>query len=64
MVAPDRPLGTQQVGQHGIAESRAEIDSARLMAYQAAWKIDREGARAGRSAQVRPRSHDSEEVPH
>jgi alkylation response protein AidB-like acyl-CoA dehydrogenase len=49
MVAPSRPLGTQQVIQHWIAESRAEIDSARLMVYQAAWKIDREGTRASRN---------------
>jgi alkylation response protein AidB-like acyl-CoA dehydrogenase len=52
MVAPNRPLGTQQVIQHWIAESRAEIDSARLMVYQAAWaawKIDREGTRASRN---------------
>jgi alkylation response protein AidB-like acyl-CoA dehydrogenase len=49
MVAPNRPLGTQQAIQHWIAESRAEIDSARLMVYQAAWKIDREGTRAARN---------------
>ena len=49
MVAPKRPLGTQQVIQHWIAETRAEIDSARLMVYQAAWKIAREGTRAARS---------------
>ncbi len=29
--------------QHWIAESRAEIDAARLMVLHAAWTIDREG---------------------
>jgi acyl-CoA dehydrogenase len=48
-IAPDRALGSQQVVQHWIAESRAEIDSARLLVYHAAWKIDREGARAARN---------------
>ena len=49
MIAPGQPLGSRQVVQHWIAESRAEIDAARLMVYQAAWKIDREGARAARN---------------
>ncbi len=49
LIAPGRPLGSQQVIQHWIAESRAEIDSARLLVYQAAWKIDREGTRAARN---------------
>jgi alkylation response protein AidB-like acyl-CoA dehydrogenase len=49
MVAPDTRLGSRQAVQHWIAESRAEIDAARLMVYHAAWKIDREGTRAARS---------------
>lgn len=49
MLAPGRPLGSRQAVQHWIAESRAEIDSARLMVYHAAWKIDREGTRAARN---------------
>jgi alkylation response protein AidB-like acyl-CoA dehydrogenase len=48
-VSPNRPLATQQVVQHWIAESRAEIDSARWMVYHAAWKIDGEGIRAARN---------------
>ena len=48
-IAPGRALGTQQVVQHWIAESRAEIDSARWLVYHAAWKIDREGTRAARN---------------
>jgi acyl-CoA dehydrogenase len=46
--APDRTLGSRQIAQVWIAESRAEIDAARLMVLQTAWKIDREGASAAR----------------
>ena len=42
-VAPGRPLGTRQTVQNWIAESRAEIDAARLMVLNAAWQIDRKG---------------------
>lgn len=42
-VAPDRALGTKQIVQAWIAESRAEINAARLMVLQAAWKIDHVG---------------------
>jgi len=45
---PDDRLGTKQTIQSWIAECRAEINAARLMVLQAAWKIDREGARAAR----------------
>ncbi|MCA9113390.1 MAG: acyl-CoA dehydrogenase, partial [Planctomycetaceae bacterium] len=41
-------LSDQQTVQNWIAESRAEINAARLMVLQAAWKIDREGAYAAR----------------
>ena len=41
-------LADQQAVQHWIAESRAEIDAARLMVLQAAWTIDNEGAYAAR----------------
>ncbi|HXF64261.1 MAG TPA: acyl-CoA dehydrogenase family protein [Caldilineaceae bacterium] len=41
-------LADQQAIHHWIAESRAEIDAARLMVLQAAWKMDREGAYAAR----------------
>lgn len=42
-VAPGRALGTQQMIQQWIAESRAEINAARLMVREAAWLIDQEG---------------------
>jgi len=41
-------LSEQQTVQNWIAESRAEINAARLLVLQAAWKIDREGAYAAR----------------
>lgn len=47
-VAPGRPLATRQTIQNWIAESRAEIDAARLMVLRAAWRIDRDGAYAAR----------------
>ena len=47
-IAPGKPLGTRQIVQHWIADSRAEINAARMMVLQAAWKIDREGTYAAR----------------
>jgi len=47
-LAPGDKLGTRQTIQNWIAECRAEINAARLMVLQAAWKIDREGAKAAR----------------
>jgi alkylation response protein AidB-like acyl-CoA dehydrogenase len=47
-LAPNDLLGSRQTVQNWIAESRAEIDAARLMVLNAGWKIDREGARAAR----------------
>jgi alkylation response protein AidB-like acyl-CoA dehydrogenase len=49
-IAPGQPLATQQAIQHWVAESRAEIDGARLVTLHAAWRIDREGAHAAREA--------------
>jgi acyl-CoA dehydrogenase len=46
--APDRTLGSRQIVQAWIAESRAEINAARLMVLQTAWMIDREGPYAAR----------------
>jgi acyl-CoA dehydrogenase len=46
--APERTLGSRQIVQAWIAESRAEINAARLMVLQTAWKIDHEGAYAAR----------------
>ncbi len=45
----DEQLSDQQVVQHWIAESRAEIDAARLMVLHTAWKMDAEGAKAARN---------------
>jgi len=47
-LAPGKPLGSRQIVQQWIAESRAEIHAARLMVLHAAWKIEREGADAAR----------------
>jgi alkylation response protein AidB-like acyl-CoA dehydrogenase len=47
-LAPDKRLGDKQIVQEWIAESRAEINAARLMVLQAAWKIDNEGQQAAR----------------
>jgi alkylation response protein AidB-like acyl-CoA dehydrogenase len=45
---PGEPLGHKQIVQAWIAESRAEIDAARLMVLRAAWAIDGGGAKAAR----------------
>lgn len=47
-IAPGKPLGTKQAVQAWIAESRAEIEAARLAVLQAAWKIDHDGMLASR----------------
>ena len=47
-VAPDKLLGSRQIVQTWIAESRAEINAARLMVLQTAWKIDQQGQSAAR----------------
>ena len=47
-LSPGRPLGLKGTIQQWIAESRAEIDSARLLVLHAAWRIDRDGAYAAR----------------
>ncbi len=47
-VAPNRPLATRQFVQGWIAESRAEINAARLMVLHAAWMIDQVGQREAR----------------
>ena len=48
MLAPGKALSDQQFIQGWIAESRAEIDAARLMVLHAAWLIDRDGSRSAR----------------
>lgn len=47
-VAPGKPLGTQQIVQSWVAESRAEIDAARMMVLNAAEQVDRVGSAAAR----------------
>ena len=47
-LSPGEPLAERGVVREWIAESRAEIDAARLAVLAAAWKIDREGAKAAR----------------
>lgn len=42
-LAPGKPLGQMQTVQEWIADSRAEIEAARLMVLQAAWKIEQHG---------------------
>lgn len=42
-LSPGKPLGTKQIVQQWIAESRAEIHAARLMVLHAAWKIETQG---------------------
>ena len=43
LLAPGKPLGTKQIVQQWIAESRAEIHAARLMVLHAAWTIEQKG---------------------
>jgi len=47
-LSPGKPLGTKQLVQGWIADSRAEIHAARLMVLHAAWKIERDGAHGAR----------------
>jgi acyl-CoA dehydrogenase len=44
------PLADKQFVQEAIAQSRMEIDQARLLTLYAAWKMDTEGKRAARQA--------------
>ena len=47
-IAPGRKLASKQIIQTWIAESAAEIQAARLMVLNAAWKIEQVGAKAAR----------------
>ena len=47
-LAPNKTLATSEIIQTWIAESRAEINAARLLVLDTARKIDREGAHAAR----------------
>ncbi len=48
-IAPGKTLGTRQIVQAWIAESRAEIDAARLMVLHTAEMIDRHGTFAAKN---------------
>jgi alkylation response protein AidB-like acyl-CoA dehydrogenase len=48
IITPGRTLGSKQTIQQWIAESRAEINAARLMVLEAAWAIDKDGTYASR----------------
>lgn len=48
-LAPGVRLASKQAVQHAIADSRAEIDAARLLVLRTAERIDAEGARAARA---------------
>jgi alkylation response protein AidB-like acyl-CoA dehydrogenase len=47
-LSPGQPLAERGVVRGWIAESRAEVDAARLAVLHAAWLIDRHGAKAAR----------------
>ena len=48
-IGPGKRLGEKQTVQNWIAESRAEIDAARLAVLHAAWRIDAVGQKAARA---------------
>src|SRR5690606_3644135 len=56
-LAPGKPLGTQQIVQCWIAESRAEIDAARMRVLDAAEAMDRDGSHGARDAIWRIKFH-------
>lgn len=47
-LSPQQRLAETQTVQHWIAQSRAEIDAARLLVLHAAWRIDEVGVKAAR----------------
>ena len=47
-LSPGQLLGTRQMVQQWVAESRAEIHAARLMVLHAAWRLEREGTLGAR----------------
>lgn len=49
-LSPGRVLGEKQAVHAWIADSRAEIDAARLMVLQAAWRMESEGPSRARDA--------------
>ncbi|MDB4907684.1 MAG: putative acyl-CoA dehydrogenase [Gemmatimonadetes bacterium] len=49
-LSPGHPLAEQQAVQHMLADSRAEVDAARLLVLDAAQQIDANGVHASRDA--------------
>ncbi|MGA7991059.1 MAG: acyl-CoA dehydrogenase family protein [Thermoanaerobaculia bacterium] len=47
-IAPKTPLGTRQLVEAAVAESRADIHASRLAVLHAAWLLEKEGAKAAR----------------
>ena len=47
-IAPGTPLGTRQLVEAAVAESRADVHAARLVVLHAAWLLEKEGAKAAR----------------
>jgi alkylation response protein AidB-like acyl-CoA dehydrogenase len=47
-IAPGTPLGTRQLVEAAVAESRADIHASRLAVLHAAWLLEKEGAKAAR----------------
>ena len=48
-VAFGKPLASQGMVEHAVAESRLEIEQARLLTLKAAWLIDQHGAKGART---------------
>ncbi len=49
-MSPGKQLGDKQIVQAWVAESRAEIDAARLYVMHTAWRIEQEGQQEARDA--------------
>ena len=47
-IAPGMPLGTRQLVEAAVAESRVDIHASRLVVLHAAWLLEKEGAKAAR----------------
>jgi len=47
-IAPSTPLGTRQLVEAAVAESRADVHTTRLVVLHAAWTLENEGAKAAR----------------
>ena len=47
-IAPGTPLGTRQLVEAAVAESRADVHATRLVVLHAAWRLEKEGAKAAR----------------